>query len=199
MGIDDELVLVTGASGFIAAHIIKLLQEEGYRVRGTVRSVKDEKKIAHLKKLVKNSKYPLELVEADLNNENSWLGAVKDCTYVLHTASPVPNYVPRDENEVIKPAVNGTLFVLRACVQENTKVKRVVLTSSVSAIAGDECTTGKVYSEKDFASLEKSQAYTKSKILAEKVGMKIKLFKLFFIKQKFFRNLKTLSINLFLS
>jgi nucleoside-diphosphate-sugar epimerase len=167
---DNELVLVTGASGFIASHIIKLLQEEGYRVRGTVRSVKDEKKVSPLRSLAKNPKYPLELVEADLNEEKPWLDAVKDCTYVLHTASPVPNYVPRDENQLIKPAVNGTLFVLKACVQENTRVKRVVLTSSVAAVAGDEFTDGKTYTEKDFADPEKSQPYTKSKIMAEKAG-----------------------------
>ena len=98
-------------------------------MRGTVRSLKDEKKIDPLRKLVANPKHELELVEADLLNENSWLNAVKDCSYVIHTASPVPIGVPADENEVIKPAVNGTLFVMRACVQPGSKVKRVVLTS----------------------------------------------------------------------
>jgi nucleoside-diphosphate-sugar epimerase len=166
----NKLVLVSGASGFLASHIIKLLQEEGYRVRGTVRSLKDEKKVAPLRKLANNPKHELELIEADLNDESSWLDAVKDCNYVMHTASPVPKYVPSDENEVIKPAVNGTLFVLKACVQEGNKVERIVLTSSVSAISGDECTTDKLYSEKDFSVIEKSQPYTKSKILAEKAG-----------------------------
>ncbi len=75
-----------------------------------------------------NSKHELELVEADLLNEQSWLAAVKDCTYVLHTASPFPADQPKDENELIKPALDGTLFVLRACVQDDSKVKRVVLT-----------------------------------------------------------------------
>ena len=98
-------------------------------MRGTVRSLKDKKKIDPLKKIFPNPKHELELVEADLLNEDSWLNAVKDCSYVIHTASPVPIGVPSDENEVIKPAVNGTLFVLRACVQPGTNVKRVVLTS----------------------------------------------------------------------
>ena len=102
--------------------------EKGYRVRGTVRSLKDEKKVAPLRKLHENPKHELELVEADLLNEQSWFGAVKDCTYVLHTASPFPAAQPKDENELIKPALDGTLFVLRACVQDGTKVKRVVLT-----------------------------------------------------------------------
>ena len=156
-----DLVLVTGASGFLAANIIKQLLEEGYQVRGTVRSLNDEKKVAPLRQLCQTAKYPLELCEADLMNEQSWLNAVKDCTYVIHAASPVPNYVPKDENEIIKPAVNGTQFVLKACVQEGTLVKRVVLTSSVAAIAGDEFQTGKVYSEKDFAVASVSQPYTK--------------------------------------
>jgi nucleoside-diphosphate-sugar epimerase len=98
----SDLVLVSGASGFLASHIVKQLQEQGYRVRGTVRSLNDEKKVAPLRKLVENPKYPLELCEADLLDENSWIDAVKDCTYVIHTASPVPNYVPDDENEVYR-------------------------------------------------------------------------------------------------
>ena len=88
---DQELILVTGASGYLASHIVKQLLELGCRVRGTVRSLKDEKKVAPLRKLVENPKHDLELVEADLLNESSWLEAVKGCTYVLHTASPFPN------------------------------------------------------------------------------------------------------------
>ncbi len=78
--------------------------------------------------MVDKPKHELELVEADLLNEKSWLNAVKDCTYVIHTASPFPASQPNDENELIKPAMDGTLFVLRACVQDDSKVKRVVLT-----------------------------------------------------------------------
>jgi nucleoside-diphosphate-sugar epimerase len=157
-----ELVLVTGASGFLASHIIKQLLDEGYRVRGTVRNLKDEKKCAPLKLLAsENSKHALELCEADLMNEESWLQAVKECTHVVHVASPVPNYVPKDENEVIKPAVNGTLFVLKACVQTDSRVKHVVLTSSVAAVAGDDFHTGKVYTENDFSQANVSQPYTK--------------------------------------
>jgi len=88
---DQDLVLVTGASGFLASHIVKQLLELGYRVRGTVRSLKDDKKVGPLRKLVDKPKYELELVEADLLNENSWLDAIKGCTYALHTASPFPS------------------------------------------------------------------------------------------------------------
>ena len=88
---DEDLILVTGASGFVATHIVKLLLEKGCRVRGTVRSLKNEKKVAPLRRLCPSPKFELELVEADLLNENSWLNAVKGCTYVIHTASPFPN------------------------------------------------------------------------------------------------------------
>ena len=101
-----DLILVSGASGFLASHIVKQLLEQGYRVKGTVRSLKDEKKVAPLRNLVENPKYPLELCEADLLDEKCWINAVKDCTYVIHTASPVPNYVPDDENEVFNFFLN---------------------------------------------------------------------------------------------
>ena len=106
----EDLILVTGANGYIASHLVKQLLEAGYRVRGTVRKVSDEKKVAHLKNLVPNAKYPLELVEADLLKEDGWLAAVQGCTYVHHTASPFPNAIPDDENELIRPAVDGNLF-----------------------------------------------------------------------------------------
>ena len=144
----DTLVLVTGAGGFLASHIVKQLLEKGYKVRGSVRSLNDTKEVSYLKYLIEKKNFPLELIEADLLVENSWIDAVKDCSYVIHTASPVLNYVPDDENEVnlkrnerniifsqfetffkcIKPAVNGVLNVFNACVGETSIVKRIVLT-----------------------------------------------------------------------
>lgn len=165
---EDDLILVTGASGYIAAHIVKQLLDKGYRVRGTVRSLKNPKKVDPLYKL--SDKGKLELVEADLMNESSWLSSVKDCTYVIHTASPFPNSHPKDEMELINPAVNGTLFVFRACVQPDSKVKRVVLTSSTAAVSGDVVKQGYNYSEKDWADVNNISAYAKSKTLAEKAA-----------------------------
>ena len=89
---NDELILVSGASGFLGSHVVKLLLENGSRVRGTVRSLKDKKKTEPLKNLVPGSKFELELAEADLCDESTWLNAVRGCSYVIHTASPVPNY-----------------------------------------------------------------------------------------------------------
>ena len=171
MSTNDELVLVTGASGYIATHIVKLLLEKGYRVRGTVRSLKDEKKVGPLKRLAVNAKHPLELVEADLTSEKGWAEAVKDCDYVMHTASPVPTKIPKDENETIRPAVDGVLNVFRACTLESSKVKRVVLTSSIAAVVGENYES-RVYTERDFGDPEISHGYVKSKILSETAAWK---------------------------
>jgi nucleoside-diphosphate-sugar epimerase len=179
---DDDLILVTGASGFLATHCIKLLLQKGHRVRGTVRSLKDSIKCDPLKQLVEHSKYELELVEADLVDENSWLNAVKDCTYIMHTASPVPRERPDNEDEVIKPAVNGVLNVFKAAVLEGSKVKRIALTSSIAAIGGDEFVDDKVYSENDYSNPDISQPYTKSKILSERAAWN-------FVKQRKEQNL----------
>lgn len=94
--------------------------------------------------------------------------AVDGCKYVVHVASPLPSYVPRDENEVIRPAVDGTRRVLQACADAGT-VQRVVLTSSVAAIA-DGTVNGQTYSESDWADPETQSPYAKSKTLAEKTA-----------------------------
>jgi nucleoside-diphosphate-sugar epimerase len=167
----DEIVLVTGASGFIASHIIKQLLERGYRVRGTVRNLNDYKKVFPLKNLVPNPKHELELFEANLNDPSSWLHPIKDCTYVIHTASILSKSSPRDdESEIIRPTVDGLLSILKACVQEESKVKRVILTSSIVTITGDYFENNKTYSEKDRPEVERQTAYTRSKILAERAA-----------------------------
>jgi dihydroflavonol-4-reductase len=152
-------VLVTGASGFVAGHCIRRLLELGYMVRGTVRNTKDNTLVENVKKLVPNGVAPnkLELVAADLLSADGWSAAVQDCDYVLHTASPAVVEQPRDENELIKPAVEGTLAVLRAAASTKGRVRRVVVTSSVAAVASghnDDAIRGKeahVFSEVDWS------------------------------------------------
>ena len=165
-------VLVTGASGFIATHIIQQLLRAGQtKVRGTVRSLSNEAKVKPLQELLPNATYPLELVEADLLNEISWREAVRDCTYVYHVASPLPIIPPSDENKLIKPAVDGTLNVLNACAESGT-VKRVVITGaglSVSnGFAGRE--NGHVFTESDWSDEATLEGYAKSKLLAERAA-----------------------------
>ena len=168
-------VLVTGASGFIATHVIYQLQQQGkVRVRGTVRSLKREDKVKPLRDLVPDAKYPLRLVPADLLDPESWSRAVKGCTYVYHIASPLPSTVPRDENEVIRPAVEGTISVLKACAESGT-VKRVVLTSAIAAVSsGFVGNPGQpldyVYSETDWSDEATCAPFEKSKLKAERAA-----------------------------
>ena len=131
----NELILVSGANGYIGIHVVNELLKEGHRVRGTVRSVKDPKKIESLRALAKDIPDRLELVEADLEKPETWKSAVKGCTRVIHVASPLPVEMPSDEQELIRPAVAGVVNVLNAAVDEPS-VKRVVLTSSGLTLYG---------------------------------------------------------------
>ncbi len=122
----NELVLVTGGSGFIGAHCILQLLAAGYRVRTTVRSLKREADVRAMLKV--GGAEPgdcLSFVAADLASDAGWPEAVAGCDFVLHVASPLPPIVPKDENEIIIPAREGTLRVLRAA--SDAGVKRVVL------------------------------------------------------------------------
>lgn len=162
----SELVLVTGAGGYLAMQITSVFLNKGYKVRGTVRSFSDKKKIDALRSLAGEDR--LELVEADLLDENAWPAALKDVTLVCHVASPFPSNSVQDENILIKPALNGTLNVLNAAFDAKT-VKRLVLTSSTIAILG-YTRDDRVYTELDWPDPAKQLAYGKSKILAEKAA-----------------------------
>jgi nucleoside-diphosphate-sugar epimerase len=164
------LVLVTGASGYIAGHCIRELLEHRYRVRGTVRSLADARKTEHLRRMAAALGGSLELVEADLTSDRGWREAVAGCTYVQHVASPFPAEVPKDENELIRPAVDGALRVLQASAEAGT-VKRVVMTSSVAAVAfGHTDGDDRVRTEADWSKVENCEAYPKSKTLAERAA-----------------------------
>ncbi|CAG0912948.1 unnamed protein product [Notodromas monacha] len=232
MSVDSGIVLVTGATGFLATHCIKLLQERGWQVRGTVRNKNDEKKNSALYGLVPDAKHKLELVEADLTKPATWpdpafpsrsfkaippfsstaaftaatlapilaavkaavdenggialndleatlrknANAVKGCTYVLHVASPFPGSggkVRDVENQLMRPAVEGTLNVLRACAKAGT-VKRVVVTSSVASIFSDTKHKDgeRKYNEEDWTDMDDPHCdkYCVSKTKAEKAA-----------------------------
>jgi nucleoside-diphosphate-sugar epimerase len=171
VSIQPDTVLVTGASGFIAGHCIEELLRHGYAVRGTVRDTGRTEKIAHLTALAAETGGRLDFVAARLDTDEGWAEAVADCAFVVHVASPLPPSVPRNEDDVIRPAVDGTLRVLRAAAASNT-VRRVVLTSSASAVnvgrAGPR--TGDRYSEDDWSLVEACSPYEKSKTLAERAA-----------------------------
>ena len=167
----EELVLVTGGSGFVGVHCIVQLLQAGYRVRTTVRSLKRE---AEVRTMVKaGGAEPdgrLSFVTADLEKDAGWPEAVAGCTYVLHVASPLPPSVPKHEDELIVPAREGTRRVLRA--SRDAQVRRVVLTSSFVAIGyGHEAHTAP-FNETDWTDPNASglTAYAKSKTLAERAA-----------------------------
>ncbi len=160
-------VCVTGAAGFIASRIVEQLLARGYRVRGTVRSLRKEKDLAHLRALPGASTH-LELVEADLRDASTFDAAVAGCTHVLHTASPYTLEAKDPQKDLVDPAVEGTRNVLLAC-QRAATVRRVVVTSSMAAIT-DEPESDHVLTEADWndkSTLERNPYYL-SKTLAER-------------------------------
>jgi nucleoside-diphosphate-sugar epimerase len=163
-------VLVTGGSGFIGCHCILQLLAAGYQVRTTVRSLKREPDVrAMLKVAGVEPGGRLSFVAADLENDAGWSEAVAGCEYVLHVASPLPASVPKDEDELIIPAREGTLRVLRAA--RDAGVKRVVLTSSFAAIGYGHEQQETPFNETNWSVLNgDGTAYGKSKTLAERAA-----------------------------
>ena len=163
----SELVLVTGGSGFIAGHTILQLLEQGYRVRTTVRSLAKE---AAVRSVLGTDSADLTFVAADLMNDAGWPEAVADVDYVLHVASPVqPGHVDNEDNLIV-PAREGALRVLRAA--RDAGVKRVVLTSAFHAVSWGHPHTDHVFTEADWTILDGPgvDAYGKSKTLAERAA-----------------------------
>eukprot|EP01099_Mayorella_cantabrigiensis_P006175 TRINITY_DN510_c0_g1_i2.p1 TRINITY_DN510_c0_g1~~TRINITY_DN510_c0_g1_i2.p1 ORF type:complete len:359 (-),score=92.44 TRINITY_DN510_c0_g1_i2:54-1034(-) len=126
------IVVVTGASGFIASRIVHDLRTtQKYQVRGTVRNASDPKKIEFLKNLG-----DVQIAEGDLTVEGSFDKAFEGASFVIHSASPFLLSSSDPENDLYKPAVNGTKSVLNSCLKNG--VKRVVLTSSMASIIGSQ-------------------------------------------------------------
>ncbi len=183
---DDKpksLVLVTGANGFIASWIVCYLLEKGYKVRGTVRGAKNAKKMHHLLTLP-HAKDNLELFELDMlaSSEDDFAKAVAGCDYVIHSASPVViGKIKKSEEEqrIIRPAIEGTLKILKGCVKSGT-VKRLVFTTSLVAFSaifegesiGISATTPMTIRDTDWTDITKKieSPYTRSKTLAEKAA-----------------------------
>ena len=161
-------ILVTGANGFIGLHTILHFLERGYHICATVRTLEQGEKVRQtLAKHTDTSR--LEFVPADLTKEEGWEQAVAGCEFVLHVASPFPTNAPRDENELIIPAQEGTLRVLRAA--QKAGVKRVVLVSSVAAVISGHERENRVFTESDWTDTAKTNyAYAKSKTLAERAA-----------------------------
>jgi nucleoside-diphosphate-sugar epimerase len=161
-------ILVTGGSGFIGSHCILQLLATGHHVRTTVRNLKREGEVrAMLKEGGAKPGDRLSFFATDLENDAGWPQAVAGCEYVLHVASPLPPNMPKREDELIVPAREGTLRVLRAA--RDAGVKRVVLTSSFAAIGYGHPPRKTPFNETDWTDLNGDgvYAYVKSKTLAE--------------------------------
>ncbi|SFC64593.1 dihydroflavonol-4-reductase [Parapedobacter composti] len=166
-------VLLTGVTGFLGSHTAIQLLNKGYDVVGTVRS-KD--RIISIREII--AKYTenidnLTFAEADLNNSNVWFELTKTIDYIQHIASPFPRELPKDENDLIIPAKQGTLNILRAASANN--VKRVVMVSSIAAAVYGKTKTelNNVFNENDWTdetNKNDTTPYFRSKVIAEKAA-----------------------------
>ena len=164
-------VLVTGGSGFIASHTILQLLAAGFQVRTTVRDLSREADVrAMLRQAGLEAGDHLQFVTADLTGDAGWPAAVSGCEFVLHMASPFPASVPKHEDELIIPARDGALRVLRAARDAGTR--RVVLTSSFAAVGYGHQPRQTAFTEKDWTDPSGADVmpYTKSKTLAERAA-----------------------------
>jgi dihydroflavonol-4-reductase len=165
-----QTVLVTGGSGFLGGWCVIELLRRGYSVRTTVRSLSKE---AQVRAAVGSEVDPgdrLSLLAADLTRDEGWADAVRGCNYVLHVASPFPPKQPKDPDELIVPAREGTLRVLRAGLDAG--VKRVVVTSSVAAIRLPDGSEPRPLDERDWTDPDSPglTPYLRSKTIAERAA-----------------------------
>ena len=175
----NKRVLLTGITGFLGSHTAIQLLNEGYEVVGTLRSKDRENSIREIIAKHTTNIGNLTFAEADLNDSDIWLELTKNIDYVQHIASPFPSELPKHENELIVPALQGTLNVLEAA--NTNQVKRMVVVSSVAAVVYGKSKNEvhKIFNENDWtdeANRKDTTPYFRSKTLAEKAAWR-------FIKQ----------------
>ena len=167
----NQTVLVTGGSGFLGGWCLVEALRRGYRARTTVRSLAREPEIRAMLAPHIDAGDRLAVLAADLNGDGGWEQAVAGCDYVLHVASPFPEAQPKDPEELIAPARDGTLRVLRASLAAG--VQRVVVTSSVAAVRGTgDVAPGQLLTEQDWTDPDSPglTPYTRSKTSAERAA-----------------------------
>lgn len=166
----DRPIVLTGASGFLARHVLIRLLAEGHQVRATLRtpSRAEEVRAAVLPQLAADAAARLDFVTLDLTADDGWDAALAGAGALIHTASPFPIAQPKDENELIRPAVDGTLRALKAA--QRAGVGRVVLTSSIVAIVSPGAHGPQDESKWTDLTLPGNTAYGKSKTLAERAA-----------------------------
>jgi dihydroflavonol-4-reductase len=166
-----QTVLVTGGSGFLGGWCVIELLRRGYSVRTTVRSLSREAQVRAAVGSEVDQRDRLTVLAADLTRDEGWAEAVQGCDYVLHVASPFPPKQPKDADELIVPARDGALRVLRAALDSGTE--RIVMTSSVAAVRGSRDSTAQTpFTEADWTDGDDTRLtpYVRSKTLAEQAA-----------------------------
>jgi nucleoside-diphosphate-sugar epimerase len=163
-------VLVTGGSGFLGGWCVVELLRRGYTVRTTVRNLSREAQVRAAVGSEVDAQEGLEVLAADLGGDEGWAEAVEGCGHVLHVASPFPPKQPKDPDELIVPAREGTLRVLRASL--DAEVKRIVVTSSVAAIRLTDGAAARPLTEADWTDPDTPglTPYARSKTIAERAA-----------------------------
>ena len=165
---EPTTVLVTGGSGYIAGFCIAHLLAHGHTVHTTVRSLTREMEVRATLAKITNAGERLRFYAADLNADAGWAEAVAGCTYVQHVASPLPTARVRDDGELIRPARDGALRVMRAAKAEG--VRRVVMTASTACISYGHGSYDTPRTEADWSDATNradTSAYERSKTIAE--------------------------------
>jgi nucleoside-diphosphate-sugar epimerase len=167
---EGKTVLVTGGSGYLAGWCIVELLRRGYRVRTTVRNPSREQEVHAAVDSETDSHHDLTVHQADLLSDEHWDNVIEGCDYVLHVASPFPPTQPKDPDELIRPAREGTLRVLGKSLDHN--IQRVVITSSVAAVRLARGTEKRVLDEEDWTDPDSPDLtpYVRSKTIAERAA-----------------------------
>ena len=164
-----DTVLVTGGSGFVGSHVILQLLDAGHVVRTTLRSLAKADVVREMLREAGVDPARLMFFAADLQRDDGWAEAVSGCAYVVHVASPIPAAAPKTEDELIVPARDGVLRVLKAA--RDAGVKRVVVTSSCGAIYYGHPPQTAPFDETSWTNVDgEMSAYVRSKAVAERAA-----------------------------
>lgn len=167
---ETKTVLVSGGSGFLGGWCVVELLRRGYEVRTTVRDLAKESAVRAKVASQVDAEERLSFYAANLDSDDGWAQAVDGCNYVLHVASPFPSAQPKDPDELIVPAREGTLRVLRAGLDAG--VDRVVVTSSIAAVRGGVTESAVPLTEESWTDADNTELtpYTRSKTIAERAA-----------------------------
>lgn len=169
----SDIICVTGASGFVGSHVVKALLEKGYSVRATVRDASNDADVAWIKALAENTPGRVQIFSADLNIPGSFDEAVDSADIVIHTAAVVKMSAKNPKEEIVNPSLEGTRSVFSSILKSRT-AKKVIHTSSVSAVLDYLVAEGHVFTEEDWnRELSLKDPYGMAKTLSEKYAWKV--------------------------